>query len=170
VIFQKVQWKTPWTAAEERARIYRDWLESNPCDYALTTDLFDVEFYVDPFCIMRVKDDKSLLYVGSEPTRIGKSAWMKRRMLETYGEVTNESEYILNPGIVGGNYTRMITFLDQWLDEMTKVIVPTLPPHDICAFNRLLHRGTIPYFTGFPLHTIFRLNEPKESGAMIRHK
>src|SRR5512139_1315653 len=49
VRFMPVTWQTPWTAAEERVRVYLDWLAVFHSDWVLTTDLADVEFYRDPF-------------------------------------------------------------------------------------------------------------------------
>ena len=167
VMFQQVGWHTRWTAAEERVRIYLDWLRDNPCEKVLTTDLFDVEFYRNPFEIMT---DPNMLYIGSEPLLIGNSQWMKTRMMETYGEVTDADKPILNPGICGGSRNAMIDFLCRWRDEMYRAIVPTLPPHDIVAFNRLIYREKVKYATGHPLHTAFRSNEGPDSGAAIRHK
>jgi hypothetical protein len=167
VQFKMVSWQTPWTAAEERVRIYRDWLQGNSYDKVLTTDLPDVQFFTNPFPLM---DNPDMLYIGSEPKLIGNSKWLMRRMLETYGEVTDTDKPILNPGIVGGSRERMLTFLDQWLDEMGRVIKPTSPPHDICAFNRVIYREHIPFVTGYPLHTVFRSNQSADCGAAIRHK
>jgi len=167
VSFHHIQWNTPWTAAEERVRIYRDWLRDNPCDKVLTTDLSDVEFYRDPFELMT---DPDKLYIGSEPILIGTDKWMVDRMTATYGEAPFQDRFILNPGICGGSRARMLTFLDQWMDELDKAIKPTSPPHDICAFIRLIYREGIPFVTGHPLHTVFRKNQWAWHGAAIRHK
>lgn len=165
--FQKVQWKTPWTPAEERAQIYKDWIEANPHDKILTTDLSDVEFYHDPFPLLT---DPSVIYVGIEPNVTGNIQWMLNRMRETYGEVTDTEKLILNPGILGGFRAPLLDFLTRWLEEMGRAIKPTLPPHDIVAFNRLIYREHVPFITGFPLHTEFRKNEGPQSGCYIRHK
>ena len=167
VVFRQVAWHTPWTAAEERVRIYRDWLRDNSCDRVLTTDLSDLEFYYDPFPLM---GDPDMLYIGSEPILIGDSKWLKQRMMETYGEVTDADKPIRNPGIVGGSRKRMLIFLDQWLAEMEKAIKPVSPPHDIVSFNRLIYRDHIAFVTGHPLHTVFRSKQPADCGAAIRHK
>ena len=167
VSFEQVHWHTPWTAAEERIRIYRDWLRDNQCEFALTTDLSDVEFYYDPFRIIR---DQGTLYIGSESLLIGNTKIMCQWMERTYGKVTDEEKPILNPGIVGGQRDTMFSFLSRWLDEMGRAITPTPPPHDITAFNRLVYRENVHYVTGHPLHTVFRKNQNANSGAAIRHK
>jgi len=127
-----------------------------------------VEFFRDPFPLM---GDPAMLYIGSEHWLNSNQPWMVKRMMETYGEVTDPDKQLLNPGIVGGTYARMLTFLDQWLEEMGKAIQPgPPPPHDIVAFNRLIYREKIPFVTGAPLHTRFRHNEGPESECAIRHK
>ena len=166
VAFQQVQWRTLWSAAEERVRIYRDWLRDNPCEWVLTTDLSDVEFYQNPFPLI---NDPAVLYIGSEPALIGRTI-LKKWMLRAYGEVLFGDRPVLNPGIVGGHGKTLLAFLNQWLDEMERAIQPTPPPHDIVAFNRLVYRENIPFVTGHPLHTVFRLNESSDKGAAIRHK
>jgi hypothetical protein len=167
VSFHHIDWHTPWTAAEERVRIYRDWIRDNPCDKVMTTDLSDVEFYRDPFELLT---DPAMLYIGSERRLIGEQPWMLQRMMETYGEAPYQDRLILNPGICGGSRARMLTFLDQWLDEMDRAIKPTPPPHDICAFIRLIYREKIPFVTGHPLHTAFGKKQWAWRGAAIRHK
>lgn len=166
--FQQVQWRTAWTAAEERVRIYADWLRDNTTDIdiVLATDLSDVVFYGDPFPIIA---DANMLCIGSEPWPIGKTC-IKDWMLRTYGEITTPDKPVLNPGIIGGKAGVVLNVLDRWNDEMMAVPTPFTPPHDIIAFNRLLYREPITFFTGHPLHTEFRKNEPAECGAAIKHK
>jgi len=167
VMFWPITWKTPWTAAEERVQIYLDWLHDFPCDWVCTTDLADVEFYRDPFEVIH---DPNMLYIGSETETIGEVVILQQWMTRTYGEITDKNRVILNPGIVGGSYYRIVDFLRRWLAEMGRAIEPTQPPHDIVAFNRLIYREQIPFVTGPQLHTIFRAHEGPESGAAIRHK
>lgn len=167
VEFMPVTWQTPWTAAEERVKIYLNWLALCRYDWVLTTDLSDVEFYRDPFEII---DDPAMLYIGSETETIGEVIIMQDWMKRSYGKITDREKVILNPGIVGGGCDLMMDFLGRWMMEMQQAIEPTPPPHDIVAFNRLIYREQIHYKTGWPLHTTFRQNESPESGAAIRHK
>jgi hypothetical protein len=167
LLFWPIDWSTPWTAAEERVKIYRDWLVVNDCDWVLTTDLADVEFHRDPFEVM---NDPERLYIGSENERIGEVELFQQWMRAAYRRVSFADFRILNPGIVGGKYDLMVKFLGRWLAEMELAVQPTPPPHDITAFNRLIYRERIPFATGHPLHTKFRANQGPESGAAIRHK
>jgi hypothetical protein len=170
VAFRRIRWSTPWSALEERVRIYSNWLtqESGHFEKVLTTDLTDVEFYRDPFALM---DDPGKLYIGSEPTLIGDCDYMKLRMLETYGEITNSDKQVLNPGILGGHYETVARFLCRWLEEMERSVVRVPPPpHDMSSINRLIYRENVQLITGAPLHTEFRKMEGPESGCCIRHK
>jgi hypothetical protein len=164
-----VEWQTPWTAVEERVRIYRDFLfENRDFNWVLTTDLSDVEFFKNPFELMT---DPKQLYIGSETNIIGCTKIMCNWMQRTYGEITNRDKPILNPGICGGHRKVLLPFLDEWLAEMGRALEPVpTPPHDIVAFNRVLYRGKFPYTTGWPLHTTFQKYETADYGAAIRHK
>jgi hypothetical protein len=166
VMFWPIRWATAWTAAEERAHIYRDWLLTNECDWVCATDL-DAEVYRDPFEII---NDPAVLYIGSENETIGEVMLFQQWMKAAYGKVSFANRMILNPGIIGGCRERVTNFMVRWLEEMDAAIQPTPPPHDITAFNRLIYRERIPFATGHPLHTRFRANEGPESGAAIRHK
>lgn len=165
--FLPAEYRTPWGPCEERVRIYRDFLVAVPFDWALMTDLSDVEFYKDPFVFMT---DPGRLYIGSETETIGKSI-VARWMKENYDEVTAPDKPILNPGIVGGHRNIILPFLVDWLEEMYKIPDAKVAlPIDLAAFNRVLYRGGYPYVTGHPWHTTFRKYEGPESGAYVRHK
>jgi hypothetical protein len=167
VTFLPIVWSTPWTAAEERAAIYLTWLqEHDDCEFVLTTDLSDVEFFADPFKLMTRHDT---LYIGSEPWKIGGTI-VAKWMQQAYGIVSHAEQPILNPGIVGGKRELLRKFMFNWLLEMWKACQPTPPPHDLAAFNRLIYREGIRFVTGHPLHTVFRKSEPSNCGAAIRHK
>lgn len=167
VTFQHVEWKTPWTAAEERVQIYLDWLGAHPwCDKVMTTDLSDVEFHRDPFPLLT---DSGVVYIGSEENLIGKTC-LVRWMEAAYKEVSFPGRPVLNPGIVGGLRAPMLWLLRLWLVEMRDAVQPTPPPHDITAFNRLIYRDNFRYVTGPPLHTRFQYGDSADYGAAIKHK
>lgn len=167
VCFELVAWTGPgWSVLEERFRIYRDWLQDNECDWCLTTDLSDVEFYRDPFELMT---DQNVLYIGSEQNRIGGTCiaeWMRR----AYGGVAYPDRQILNPGILGGSRARLIYFCNRVLGDLRGVLRRTHPPVDVAVVNRIIYRERLAFVTGYPLHTYFRGNEGPSSGAAIRHK
>ena len=176
VQFKKIAWKTPWTAAEERVRIYFDWLRENP-EYVkiMTTDLSDVEFYRDPFPLMSDPDE---LYLMIEGWSIGRSC-LKTWMRSNYGEVLYSDELICNPGVLGGARNMMLSFLERWLNEMSlrplkspspPGQLPDWSPCDIVCYNVLIRRERIPFTSGPPLHTRFWAEEPFSCGAAVRHK
>ena len=166
VSFEEITWHTPWTAAEERVYAYREWIADNKPDWVMTTDISDVEFYRDPFLIMT---DPNLLYIGIEQGIIANTC-VAKWMMDAYGEVTTPLSPILNPGICGGSYATMYSFLSLWYCELWKAKQPTPPPHDICGFNRVIYREKLPFGPSFPLHTRFRANEGPDSGCAIKHK
>jgi len=165
--FERISWQDDgWSALEERVKIYRNWLQDNVVDWALTTDLADVEFYSDPFQMMR---DSTRLYIGSELNHIGNTCiadWMRR----AYGHVSFPNRIILNPGVLGGERAGLVYFLNLYLRELEVIMHRTQPPVDVAVFNRLIYREKIPFITGHPLHTHFKKHEGIESGAAIRHK
>jgi hypothetical protein len=167
--FQKIEWKTPWGPCEERVQIYIDWLEQNDCDFILTTDLSDVEFYYDPTPLFKSKDT---LYLEIEDHTSENFVWSTNKMLKYYGEITNLKELILNPGILGSGRNFLIAFLKNWIMEMKKAVgkPEELVALDLIAFNRLIYREKIPFISGFPLHTQFKKFESASCGAAIRHK
>ncbi len=168
VQFERVEWKTPfaWSALEERIRIYRDYLQDHEFDYAVTTDLSDVEFYHDPFPLM---GDPHAIYIGSELHQLGQTC-VAEWMMRAYHSLVYSDRQLLNAGIIGGRRPTLVHFFNRYLSELTFALIGTQPPVDMAAFNRLIQREKISYVTGYPLHTVFRKNEGPQSGAAIRHK
>lgn len=166
VSFERVEWLLKWSALEERIRIWRDWLQDHEVDWALATDLADVEFYRDPFPLLT---DHHVLYIGSELNHLGNTCvaeWSQR----AYGSVLYPDRPLLNAGIIGGDRPTLVHFFNRYLGELEFALLNTQPPVDMAAFNRLIRREKISYVTGPPLHTKFRHNEGADSGAAIRHK
>jgi hypothetical protein len=77
---------------------------------------------------------------------------------------------LLNAGIIGGSRAILVTFFNCYLAELERALSRTQPPVDMAAFNRLIYRDRLPFVTGYPLHTLFRMDQGEESGAAIRHK
>jgi len=166
VRFKQVMWSAPWSATEERFQIYMDWIIQNECDLVLTTDISDVEFYLDPFPLM---DDPDKIYIGVETWKASTNNCVGRWMKAAFGEVTDTDKMILNPGILGGHRETLIGFLGRLIDEM-RLGRPGSVGLDLVAFNRLIYRDHVPFVAGPPLHTKFMSYESPPCGAAIRHK
>lgn len=166
VEFVKMEWRSPWTCYEERHILYWEWLERNVgCEKVLIADLSDVEFYRDPFAVMR---DAGLLYIETEPWLIGKTC-VGEAMRQCYGKVSFADNRILNPGLWGGERVLVVDVLTRLVAEFCRATAPGAH-RELSAFNRVIYRGRVPFSSGHPFHTQFKKYEGPESGAAVRHK
>ena len=149
-----------------RHSVYLDWLKRNRqyVENVYMTDCTDVEFYQIP------PIEKGFIYVGSENETCDLN-WLKG----IYTKFTKKKQYpieqlsgkvLLNCGIIYGHVDDIIDFLERMV-----TIMKSEPFIDMFALNWVGHME-IPHKikTGYPIHTEFRKEQGKESGAYIRHK
>lgn len=156
---------------DERFYAYYEYLVTNEdITRVICTDLYDVEFYQNPFDLMN-KHPECDTFVGSEP--IGKygAKWMIRKCKEMdYPTARNNysSPYMYNAGIIGGTSYRMKQLFSIMRDDFAaidKKFNANMP-----VFNHCLEElKFLKIFTGFPLHNVFNSNKVTE-GTYIKHK
>lgn len=146
--------------------IYEKWIKQN-YDYIeniYLTDVTDVEFYQYP------QIEKGFLYIGSEEETCDlnwlKGVYSKFIKKKDYPIETLRGRTLLNCGIIYGHKDDILLLLSNM-----NTILHGEPFADMYALNwighNILNKKVI---TGYPIHTKFRKNETKESGAYIRHK
>jgi hypothetical protein len=149
-----------------RHSVYLEWLKRNRqyVNNVYMTDCTDVEFYQIP------PIEKGFIYLGSENETCDLN-WLKG----IYTKFTKKKQYpieklsgkvLLNCGIIYGHVDDVIDFLQRMVTIMKGEAFI-----DMFALNWVGHIE-IPHKikTGYPIHTEFRKEQCKESGAYIRHK
>ena len=129
------------------------------------TDIFDVEILRNPFELITDEYD---LYLGSEcnPSR----GWIKKKGKEISlpQPDIDSGEIYYNAGIIGGKRENIIKLFELMLFEFNNI--PKEINANIPVYNYCLHKvfnGN--YFTGHPLHNVFKSNKVTE-GVYIKHK
>jgi len=152
---------------DERFYCYLDYLEKNTLiDNVFCTDIFDVEFYQNPFKILEKKTD---LYVGSESKKKSLK-WLNIKFDQCKFPRLSPKEDYYNAGIVGGSREKIIEFLKVMIlqfNNIDKNINSNMPVF-ILSVKKMQKQGW-KIFTGYPLHNEFKTNKNKEL-AYIKHK
>lgn len=100
VQFQKYKLKTTWSVNDERFLCWLEYLEAHPeIDRVLLTDLFDVEFFRNPFLIINEPD---CIYTGAGMRKIEDNTWLGKKMTGTYKKVFHSEQWTANAGVIGG--------------------------------------------------------------------
>ncbi len=150
---------------DERFYCYKSYLLNNPeVKRVIFTDMFDVQFFGNPFKVFSEEYD---LYLGSETRKAHASKWLTMKMKQVGLKPLNKSMVIYNAGIIGGERGPILEFLDGMIELLNKVPtnINANSPVYVHYTNRI-YKGRI--FTGHPLHNKFRSNKP--GGAFIKHK
>lgn len=135
----------------------------------LFTDMFDLEFYKNPFHIFFGKRYK--LYVGSHEASWNR--WLYARIRACRLNMKNTHSRYYNAGILGGPMKHVATFLDCFsnvsLSRTGKAAMQNcnMPIFAQCVMNEFAKEEV---FTGKPLHSTFGGYEGKSSNIYIRHK
>lgn len=95
--------KTDWTILEERHLCYLEYLDAHPgIDQVVFTDLFDCEFYRDPFPLMTDQYDLLAGYGGRLHKPLAGNAWIEAEMARAYGATQYPDRPVLCAGLWGG--------------------------------------------------------------------
>lgn len=125
-------------------------------------DLFDIEFYGDPFKLIR----PGYLCVGSEGDR---GIFIRKKQRRVYGHTHYDDRVALNAGIIGARRPDMVRLLKVMVSDLR-----TVKPHINGNMGVLNYRawqlfdGRI--ITGKPLHSKFKAYDKSGNGYTIRHK
>ena len=135
----------------------------------LFTDMFDVEFYKNPFGIFFGRRYK--LYVGSHKGAWNR--WLYARIRACRLNFGNSHSRYYNAGIIGGSLTHILNFLDCFWNVTLSLRGKAarqncnMPVFALCIMKRFSEREV---FTGLPLHSSFGHFEGNNSNIYIRHK
>eukprot|EP01083_Nonionella_stella_P123524 372213_1 len=149
-------------------------------DYALITDLQDVEFLNNPFDYMDAMDKvmgTPQIYAGDEYGQLY-NKWLDKRWTKCLGEQNHNFRHmIFNSGILGAEVNTLLPFLDKMIKLFEKVPVKHLvAPCDMPVFSKVIFGSyQADVIHGYPLHTKFRHGlygkiDPLEVNAYIKHK
>lgn len=148
---------------DERFYCYRQYLDAHPeYDRIFCTDLFDVEFFGNPFAVFT---DQCDLYLGSEKRGVA-IRWLQAKLREAGLPILSEDEMIYNAGIIGGRREAiygLIIGVIKLLDKIQPHINANTPAY--LHYTNRVYTGRI--FTGYPLHNEFR---SYKSDGIIKHK
>ena len=144
-------------------------------DYLMITDLSDVTFLNNPFPFMRGYDQsmgKPQLYLGSEEVD-GSKPWMQNLWWNCWQESVPDKFWdrpFYNPGILGGQMSVMIEFMDAITDRLLDAV--RIEKHKSCDMQAAwtaADRFVTNTYTGFPLHTKYK-QYALDNGALLMHK
>ena len=154
----------------DRHRIVRDYLQTIDDENVFVTDISDVAFKRDPFQLVKQDQGKHRLFIGSEKKTVADSRCLAKEMTDQFDSLQHADRQVVNPGIVGGRRTEVISLLDQIL-ACIEQLKHRLLNSDMSIINKVVHDCYRPeqLFTGFPLHSEFRKWQ-YGTGAAIMHK
>lgn len=154
----------------DRHRIVRDYLQSIEDPLVFVTDISDVAFKRDPFELIERDNQQHRLFIGSEVTTIGDSRCLRQEMTDQFGTLHHAKRQVVNPGIIGGRRSDVITLLDRIVDCIEH-LKDRLLNSDMSIINKVVHDNYRPQqlFTGFPLHSRFKKWEYGTDAAIL-HK
>lgn len=168
VLFIKVPYYSNRGLNDERYYVYLEELSDPNIEWVLTTDLFDVEFYKDPFEFMT---DKDKLYVGTETEDVSNIPSIKLRAKWSYGEDidwwSKNIKNMINAGIIGGHRDIVIDLFKRMIKDFEGVD-PKLNVNMTVAAKCIL-ADKVPFVTGQPFHTMYKKND-RSGECYIRHK
>ena len=154
----------------DRHRIVRDYLEQIDDRYVFVTDISDVAFKRDPFQLIEQDQQQHRLFIGSEPKTIGDCRCLRTETIEQFGKLLHVDRQVVNPGIIGGERTEVVSLLNRILTciEENK---DQLLNSDMSIVNKVVHDAyqCDQLYTGFPLHSRFKKWE-YDTAAAILHK
>ncbi len=170
VRFELYRPKTQRSVNDERYLCYLEWLQAHTeVERVFIVDLFDVEFFRDPFALM--DDSRYDIYCGGDPDEYNDRG-NRKKMIQAFGEPHYESQIKLNAGTCGGRRADILRLLEVMVatfDELTAR--GELANLNMAVYNRSVYQlfrvARIMY--GRPLNSRFKRYEQAGDFA-IRHK
>jgi len=154
----------PRSTNDERFYKYLDYLtEHKEIKLVLLTDLFDIEFYDNPFELF---DSDHRLYCGGEERAVAESSWIQKKlrtikMCMPNQKIDFQDQTLINPGILGGErdlILRTIEGIIAYMDHLPQVfnanmavfniVVRKMFDDDQIMYNRPLNSKYKTYQTG----------------------
>ena len=164
------------TPNDKRFYLYYDYLLENlAVDHVIMTDMRDVQFFNDPFKMMKVMGDQ--LYVGLDlPWFVDASSqgYVHAVMKMCYGKqeadsTSAKSHPFINAGVVGGSRQTVLSALYKLIQFLNKTHKQA--NCNMGAINIVFHR----YFGhklygGYPIQSGFKAIVPGPQGIAVKHK
>ncbi len=161
---------TPRSLNDERYYCYRDFLLKHPeIKRIFMLDLFDVEFFSNPFIL--IDDSQFDILCGGDPGEYN-DRLNREKMLSAFNEAHYESCIKLHAGTCGGSRNSIMKLLDALVIEFDRLTAEgNLDNLNMAVYNKcvydLFEKDRILY--GNPLNSRFKAYEQSGNFA-IRHK
>jgi len=171
VCFVRYRLKKKYSLNDDRFFCWCEWLEQHEeVDAVFCTDLFDVDFFGNPFHIMDpLRYD---LYCGDD-SGTTMSEWVNERMQWAYGRTFHSGKIKFIAGIVGGKRKNILRLFQAMTRdfENAKRFMRKRKNMNMGVFNKCVHelfeQNRIMY--GSPLNSRYKQYEDK-GDFRIRHK
>jgi hypothetical protein len=157
--------KTNWSVNDERFLCYLEYLSKNYYDNIFLTDLFDIEFFKNPFNLI---SDVYELYIGmNKGILIKENEYLYDRILKYLDNFEYFNKLDLNAGIIGGNNSNIKKLLNymvlmfKFYNSDKNINMP--------VFNKCVYDIFNDILVGHPVSSRFKGYE-KDGEFYIRHK
>lgn len=170
VAFERYALNTQRSVNDERYQCYYEYLSRHPeIDRIFMLDLFDIEFFSNPFDLM--DDEKYDIYCGGDAGEYNDKL-NREKMTKAFGGAFYEDRIKLNAGVCGGNRAQIMKLLETMIDVFDRLTEEgTLQNLNMAIFNKcvydLFEAERILY--GYPLNSRFKKYESRGNFA-LRHK
>ncbi|MCF7910861.1 hypothetical protein K9L16_04270 [Candidatus Pacearchaeota archaeon] len=168
VIPIKYNLKTKWSINDERFLCYLNYIkEHKNIKNIFMTDLFDVQFYKDPFNLINKDYD---LYIGqNKGILINENWYLSWGMMRAFKKIYYGNDLDLNAGVIGGSRRNIIKLLEHMIsyfnfyNSKQNINMPVFnrSVYDLFKKEKLL--------VGFPVSSQFKKFELDGEFA-IKHK
>ncbi|MFK8083155.1 MAG: hypothetical protein AB8B97_22975 [Granulosicoccus sp.] len=170
VAFQHYELRTPRSVNDERYQCYYDYLLAHPeIKRVYMLDLFDIEFFSNPFDLM--DDEKYDIYCGGDAGEYNDKL-NRAKMTKAFGGAYYEDRIKLNAGVCGGNRAQIMTLLETMItvfDKLTdegELFNLNMAIFNKCVYDLFDHERIL---YGYPLNSRFKKYESRGNFA-LRHK
>jgi hypothetical protein len=178
--FVKVEFNEQYNTNIYRYFLYRDFLKANAVDNVFITDITDVVVVQNPFEQALFLNNPNHIFCGDEPKLLG-NEWMQDHSTHLRNKILNFDTYekkfntatLLNCGIVGGNSTIILPFLEQLCNIHQYYNTDNISAYtgDMGAFNYLARTKYNNHIIhGAPVNSIFKKYEMDRLDCWFRHK
>lgn len=170
VVFDRYRLKTQRSVNDERYQCYYEYLLKHPeIERVFMLDLFDIEFFSNPFHLM--DDAQYDIYCGGDAGEYNDKL-NREKMTLAFGGAHYEDRIKLNAGVCGGNRKQIMQLLETMIEVFDQLSAQgTLQNLNMAIFNKcvydLFEYERIMY--GYPLNSRFKKYESHGNFA-LRHK
>ena len=177
----------PFSAAEHRWTLYKEYFKNNLHDNIFATDCTDVLVKSDPFSDIKFLINEDSFFIGKEdkPKTNRLNQWMIRQFNYCY---PNDSDIntlaldqpVLNCGIVGGAYENFIKITSLMSEEILRINptpescaekgIPFTVDMGVLNYIGYKHLGADNIISGEPVHSLYKSYEETRDDVWFIHK